>query len=85
MTVSIRPVGQGSTSPEGLSALLNEIRDAITELQTPQGPVPAWAALQAELPPAADHLNAVALVTDIPVLAYSDGTDWIRADNGAPV
>lgn len=35
---------------------------------------------QAELPSTTD-IGRVALVTDIPALAYFDGADWRRADN----
>lgn len=85
MTISIRPVGIGATTPESLSALLNEMRDAILALQNPQDPTPAFACLTAAVPDPAAFINCVILVTDIPALAYSDGTDWLRADTGAPV
>ncbi len=85
MATSIRPVGPGSTSGDGLDALLDELRSAMMELQNPQGPVLAWAVLEADLPPAANHTNEVALVTDIPTLAYSDGTNWLNAADGSVI
>lgn len=43
----------------------------------------------ADLPDAEDYEFVVVLVTDgaagDPVLAFSDGTDWIRTDNGEAV
>lgn len=43
----------------------------------------------ADLPDAADWANTVVFVSDgaagSPILAFSDGTDWLRCDTGAAV
>lgn len=43
----------------------------------------------ADAPDAADYPYAVVVVTDgaagDPILAFSDGTDWLRSDTGAAV
>lgn len=43
----------------------------------------------ADVPDAADHTGAIIYVPDgaagSPILAYSDGTDWLRSDTGAAV
>jgi hypothetical protein len=77
------PVGPGT--PEGLRALLKSFHDAVSSLLTPAAPTPLFAATEAGLPPAASHPQTLALVTDLNVLAHSDGTHWIRQDTGAVI
>ena len=79
----IRPIGPGSTQGEGLDALLDEMRSAILELQTPQGPVQLASVTQANLPPAADWNECAIYVSDIDKVAVSNGTSWLNADGGA--
>lgn len=71
------PPGQ----PNGLYDIENELRERIE----PTKPHRVCALLQADLPPAGDWTNCIAWVSDIPALAVSDGTDWIRTDTGAPI
>lgn len=59
--------------------------DAVRALQQPQQPVMVAAVAKAELPPAATWPNGVLRVTDLNILAVSDGVAWIRQDNGAPI
>lgn len=83
MAVDLIPVGPGV--PEAVRALLKSHEDAIRALQYPQAPVPAWPVAVAGLPPAASHENGVVYVTDLDVLAASNGTNWIRQDTGAAI
>lgn len=78
----IRPVGPDAGS---LAPLLNELRDAVQELLNPTFPHPAFATSSTSLPPAADYPSAVVHVTDLNILAVSDGADWIRQDTGAAI
>jgi hypothetical protein len=39
----------------------------------------------AALPPAATHPNTLVLVSDLNILAHSDGIHWIRQDTGAVI
>lgn len=75
----------GPDVPPGLAPLLTSMRDAIMELFTPTEPRAVFPTLEASLPPASDWPSTVVLVTDLNVLAHSDGSDWIRADTGAPI
>jgi len=75
----------GPDVPAALAPLLTSMRDAIMELFTPTEPRSAFPTLEADLPPAAAWPSTVVLVTDLNVLAHSDGSDWIRADTGAPI
>ena len=77
------PVGPGV--PESLRSILKSLSDAIAELQAPGVPQPAFAATVAGLPPAAAYPRTVALVSDLNILAHSDGTHWIRQDTGAVI
>ena len=80
---ALSPIGPGL--PEAVRAVLVSLHDAIRELQAPGGPTPLFAVTQAALPPAADHPQTLALVTDLNILAHSDGVHWIRQDTGAVI
>jgi hypothetical protein len=79
----LTPIGPGI--PEAFHAVLKSIHDAIFDLQTPAEPKPVFAVAQAKLPPAASYRQCVALVTDLNILAHSDGAHWIREDTGAVI
>jgi hypothetical protein len=79
----LTPIGPGA--PEGLRALLKSFHDAISALMAPGAPVALFAVAQAGLPPAADHPQTLVLVTDLNILAHSDGSHWIRQDTGAVI
>lgn len=85
--VSIRPVGIGIDSWIALSPLLNEMRDAILELQTPTQPSKLATVDQADLPPADDFKECAVHVGDANCIAISTdvaGTwTWRRADGSA--
>jgi hypothetical protein len=79
----LTPIGPGI--PEAFHAVLKSIHDAISKLETPGEPKPVYAAAQAKLPPAASYPQCVALVSDLNILAHSDGTHWLREDTGAVI
>ena len=59
--------------------------DAITQLQQPGQPVLVYAVAAADLPPAANWPNGVLRVSDLDILAVSNGIAWIRQDTGAAI
>jgi hypothetical protein len=75
----------GPQVPEPLRALLKSFHDALLALSTPAAPTPLFAVSQAGLPPAAAHPQSLVLVTDLNILAHSDGAHWIRQDTGAVI
>jgi hypothetical protein len=79
----LTPIGPGI--PEAFHAVLKSIHDAILKLETPAEPKPVFAVSQAKLPPAASYPQCVALVSDINILAHSDGAHWLREDTGAVI
>jgi hypothetical protein len=79
----LTPIGPGI--PDAFRAVLKSIHDAIFDLQTPAEPKPVFALPQAKLPPAASYPSSFVLVSDINILAHSDGTHWIREDTGAVI
>ena len=79
----LTPIGPGI--PDAFHAVLKSFHDAIRDLQTPAEPKPAFAVAQAKLPPAATYPRSFVLVTDLNILAHSDGTHWIREDTGAVI
>lgn len=60
-----------------------EVVECLRLLAVPQGPTTLWPCAQDRLPPAARHINKAALVSDLGVLAVSNGAAWIRQDTGA--
>jgi hypothetical protein len=77
------PIGPGL--PEGVRAVLKSFHDAIFALQAPGAPTPLFACAQAQLPPAAAWPASLVLVSDLNILAHSDGVHWIRQDTGAVI
>jgi hypothetical protein len=79
----LSPIGPGA--PEALRGVLKTFHDALTGLLTPGAPTPLFAIAQAGLPPAGEHPQTLALVSDLNILAHSDGVHWIRQDTGAVI
>lgn len=79
----LNPVGPGA--PETVRAVLKSFHDALTALTQPGAPTPLFAVAQAGLPPAAAYPQTLVLVTDLNILAHSDGVHWIRQDTGAVI
>lgn len=75
----------GPETPQALRPLLAALVEAVRGLQAPGAPTALFACTAVELPPAAAWPNTLLIVSDLKVLAHSDGSDWIRADTGAPV
>lgn len=75
----------GPEIPQPLRPLLREILGALSALEVPGRPGAVHACLAADLPPAAHWPSCLVLVSDLNILAHSDGSDWIRQDTGAPV
>jgi hypothetical protein len=79
----LTPIGPGI--PAAFHAVLTSLHVAIRALQTPLAPQPVFGVAQAKLPPAASYPRCVALVSDLNVLAHSDGAHWVREDTGAVI
>ena len=75
------PVGPGI--PEGVRAILKSHADAIQSLRQPGAPTAVLSTTVAKLPAPANYPPSIAIVTDIPALAFSDGTNWRRSDTNA--
>ena len=85
--MTIRPVGVGATTPDSISALLNEIVAAVTELQAPTKPVQMPTCTNANLPPADSWRGCFIFVSDKDCIAISTDVagvyTWLRADGSA--
>jgi hypothetical protein len=75
----------GPDAPAAVRGALKSLHDAVSRLLAPGAPTALFAATQASLPRAADHPRTLALVSDLNILAHSDGTHWIRQDTGAVI
>ena len=81
--MTLAPVGPGL--PEAVRAILKSFHDAIGALIAPGAPTPLCALVASALPPASAHPQTLVLVTDLNILAHSDGAHWIRQDTGAVI
>lgn len=79
MSVQLAPIGPDA------GPLLQSMYDAIQQLQQPDHPSAVCSVTKAALPPAADWPQCVVLVSDLGVLAASDGSAWINQATGAPI
>lgn len=79
----LSPIGPGA--PEAVRGVLKTLHDAILGLMHPAAPGPLFGVAQAALPPAAEHPRTLVLVTDLNILAHSDGVHWIRQDTGGVI
>jgi hypothetical protein len=79
----LAPIGPGV--PDELRGLLKSFHDAIAGLTTPAEPKPVFTVAQAGLPAAAAYPWCLVLVSDLNILAHSDGVHWIREDTGAVI
>jgi hypothetical protein len=75
----------GDDFPAAMRPFAMSVVDAIRALQTPRAPAPVFACARSQLPPAEDWPNGVAQITEIDILAVSNGVAWIRQDTGAPI
>ena len=79
----LRPIGPGV--PEALRATLMSFHDALRGVVVPGAPTALFAVAQAGLPPAASYPQTLVLVSDLNILAHSNGINWIRQDTGAVI
>jgi hypothetical protein len=75
----------GPAIPASVRGALKTLDDAVSALQAPAAPTPLFAVEAAGLPPAAAHPRTLVLVTDLDILAHSNGANWIRQDTGAVI
>jgi len=66
-------------------AFYQAVVEAIRQLQTPEQPTLVAAFAEADLPPAENWPNGVVRVSDLDILAVSNGVAWIRQDTGAAI
>lgn len=83
MAVSLIPVGPGL--PPAVASVVKSHQDAIRSLQAPGAPTALLTTTIAGLPDPTTARTHIAIVSDIPALAFSDGTHWYRADTGGVI
>lgn len=79
----LRPIGPGI--PEALRTTLMSFHDTLGGLIVPGAPTALFAVVQAGLPPASSYPQTLVLVSDLNILAHSNGINWIRQDTGAVI
>lgn len=75
----------GPETPAALRTLLADLTEAVRNWRAPGAPGPVFACAAATLPAAAAWPCCLVLVTDLNILAHSDGSNWIRQDTGAVI
>ena len=75
----------GPDIPTALRPLLGEMLEALRGLKTPGAPSLVFACASSALPPPADWPRCILLVTNLNILAHSDGSNWIRQDTGGVI
>lgn len=72
-------------TPPALRGLLAELAEAVRAWRAPGSPTPVFACPAAQLPAASAWPGSLLLVSDLNILAHSDGSQWIRQDTGAAI
>lgn len=82
MTAPVLPPGQ-----EALRLYLDSLEDRLALQEAPQAPRPAYPMASADLTAgnAAAYVNCIVFVTDLDILAHSNGAHWIREDTGGVI
>jgi hypothetical protein len=75
----------GPEIPASLRPFALSVVEAIVALQVPGSPTPLFACDEADLPPAANWPDHALKVSDLDIVAVSNGTSWIRQDTGAAI
>ena len=75
----------GPDTPLGLRPLLAEIVESLRAAKAPSAPTPIFACASSALPPPSAWPRTILLVSDLNILAHSDGTHWIRQDTGGVI
>lgn len=73
----------GGADALALQMWLEQAEQRLAQLETPQGPTPVYACTKANLPTAASFINCIVRITDLDILAHSNGVNWLREDTGA--
>lgn len=76
------PVGE---VPPALAAYLEELERRVAGLEDPGSPANVFRCTEADLPAASSYFGSFLWVTDLNILAHSDGADWRREDTGAAI
>lgn len=71
--------------PPNLAEILNDLRNAALELLNPTQPSQVVSIASDKLPPASAWNGCVVRLSDLNILACSDGSVWTRQDTGAPL
>ena len=84
MAAPILAAGKPVTGDQ-LGVWFAEIQARLSALETPQGPTPLYAVVRAGLPEASSFYNCAAFVSDLGVVAVSNGGHWLNAGTGAVI
>lgn len=81
----MRAIPVPPSDPLGQRLFNQEVAEFLRDLAVPQEPTPTWACVASALPSPTTYVGCVARVTDLGVLVVSNGTAWIRQDDGAAI
>ena len=75
----------GSEIPEAVRPFAMSVVEAIRALQSAGSPAPVFACAKADLPSATEWPSCILRISDLDILAVSNGAAWIRQDTGAAI
>ena len=75
----------GPGIPAELRPVLAEVLEGLREFAAPRSPTALFACTASGLPPAGAWPQCLLLVSDLNILAHSDGVRWIRQYTGGVI
>lgn len=75
----------GPEIPETIRPFAMSVVEAIRALQNAGSPAPVFACTKVDLPPATEWPSCILRISDLDILAVSNGAAWIRQDTGAAI
>jgi hypothetical protein len=71
--------------PANLRGPLSELAESLEQIRRPQAPLALFSCAQGELPDPTKWTGCILRISDLNILAHSDGTHWVRQDTGGAI
>lgn len=75
----------GPEIPEAIRPFAMSVIEAIRALENAGSPAPIFACARTDLPPATEWPSCILRISDLDILAVSNGVAWIRQDTGVAI
>jgi hypothetical protein len=71
--------------PANIRSPLLELAEGLDQIRRPLSPLALFSCAAADLPAPADWEGCILRISDLNILAHSDGTHWVRQDTGGAI